>query len=120
MGEDGPHDGRVLHDGDDPQPAGDRLAATLWDEYAQRAEERLVAQVVVEHGTLPAAELYFALKPDSSNGGEVDYAALLAGRPQAVLSNPEGRYRMFRIGDAVSSRNVHAAIFDALRLCKDL
>ncbi len=99
---------------------GGRLVATLWDEYAQRVEERLVAQVVVEHGTLPAAELYFALKPGSRNGGEVDYAALVAGRPQAVVRNPEGSYGLFRIGDAVASRNVHAAIFDALRLCKDL
>lgn len=99
---------------------GDLLVATLWDEYAQRAEDRVVAQVVVEHGTLPAAELYFALKPGSRNGGEVDYGALVAGRPQAVVRNPEGAYRLFRIGDAVASRNVHAAIYDALRLCKDL
>jgi N-methyl-L-proline demethylase len=99
---------------------GENLVATLWDEYAQRGEERLVAQVVVEHGTLPAAELYFALKPGSRNGGEIDYAALVAGRPQAVVRNAGGSYRLFRIGDAVASRNVHAAIFDALRLAKDL
>ena len=79
-----------------------------------------MAQVVVEHGTLPVAELYFALKPGSRNGGEIDYAALLAGRPQAVVRNPEGTYRLFRIGDAVASRNAHAAMLDALRLCKDL
>ena len=99
---------------------GPGLVATLWDEYAERAEERLVAQVVVEHGTLPAAELYFALKPGSRNGGEIDYAALLTGRPQVVVRNPEGTYRLFRIGDAVASRNAHAAMLDALRLCKDL
>jgi 2,4-dienoyl-CoA reductase-like NADH-dependent reductase (Old Yellow Enzyme family) len=99
---------------------GDQLVATLWDEYAERTEERLVQQVVVEHGTLPAAELYFALRPGSRNGGEVDYGAWIAGRPQAVVRNPEGSYELFRIGDAVASRNVHAAIYDALRLCKDL
>jgi NADPH-dependent 2,4-dienoyl-CoA reductase/sulfur reductase-like enzyme len=99
---------------------GDRLVATLWDEYARSAEERLVTQVVVEHGTVPAAELYFALKPGSRNNGEVDHAALLAGQRQAVARNAAGAYRLFRIGDAVASRNVHAAIFDALRLCKDL
>ena len=33
---------------------------------------------------------------------------------------PTGGYRLFRIGDAVASRNIHAAIYDALRLCKDL
>jgi 2,4-dienoyl-CoA reductase-like NADH-dependent reductase (Old Yellow Enzyme family) len=99
---------------------GGQLVATLWDEYAQREEHRAVAQVVVEHGTLPAADLYFALKPGSRNGGEVDYGALVAGRPQAVVRNPAGAYRLFRIGDAVAGRNVHAAIYDALRLCKDL
>jgi hypothetical protein len=45
---------------------------------------------------------------------------LIAGRPQAVRSNPEGAFQLFRIGDAVASRNIHAAIYDALRLVKDL
>jgi len=39
---------------------------------------------------------------------------------QQEVHNPEGRFRLYRIGDAVSSRNVHAAIYDALRLCKDV
>jgi hypothetical protein len=36
------------------------------------------------------------------------------------VRNPAGAYRLFRIGDAVAGRNVHAAVYDALRLCKDL
>jgi hypothetical protein len=36
-----------------------------------------------------------------------------------VTTNPDGRFRLYRIGDAVAARNVHAAIYDALRLCKD-
>jgi N-methyl-L-proline demethylase len=99
---------------------GNRLAATLGSDYTERTQERLVDQVVVEHGTLPLDELYFALKPGSSNLGEVDHQALLAGRPQALASNPDGRYQLFRVGDAVASRNIHAAIYDSLRLCKDL
>jgi NADPH-dependent 2,4-dienoyl-CoA reductase/sulfur reductase-like enzyme len=99
---------------------GNRLAAVLGSDYTERTQERLVDQVVVEHGTLPLDELYFALKPGSSNLGEVDYRALLAGRPQALVNNPDGRYQLFRVGDAVASRNIHAAIYDALRLCKDL
>jgi hypothetical protein len=27
---------------------------------------------------------------------------------------------LFRVGDAVASRNIHVAIYDALRLAKDL
>ena len=76
--------------------------------------------MVVEHGTLPLDDLYFALKPGSVNLGEVDHAALIAGKPQTVVRNPAGGYRLWRIGDAVSSRNVHAAIYEALRLCKDI
>jgi len=36
------------------------------------------------------------------------------------MSNPNGRYQLFRIGDAVAARNVHAAVHDALRLCHAL
>jgi hypothetical protein len=76
--------------------------------------------VVVEHGTLANEDLYFALKPSSKNGGEVDYRALEAGRAQTVERNPEGTFVLYRIGDAVASRNIHAAIYDALRLTKDM
>lgn len=98
---------------------GNRLAATLTSDYSKKTVTREVDQVVVEHGTLPLDELYFALKPQSSNLGEVDYLALIAGRPQALRKNKDGRFQLFRIGDAVSSRNIHAGIYDALRLCKD-
>ncbi len=77
-------------------------------------------QVVINHGTIPLDDVYFELKPGSSNLGEVEQADLLAGRPQQLIKNPKGRFQLFRIGDAVSARNTHAAIYDALRLCKDL
>jgi hypothetical protein len=51
------------------------------------------------------------------------YLALPAITQVAILPlvrNPGGAFRLFRIGDAVASRNIHAAIFDALRLAKDL
>lgn len=99
---------------------GNRLAARIGSDYGEELlETRLIDQVVVEHGTLPLDELYFALKEGSANRGEVDYPSLIAGRPQTLVRNPEGRYRLYRIGDAVTSRNVHAAIYDALRLAKD-
>jgi 2,4-dienoyl-CoA reductase-like NADH-dependent reductase (Old Yellow Enzyme family)/thioredoxin reductase len=96
---------------------GNRLSARLYNEYADVTEERRYDQIVVEHGTLPVDELYFALKPGSRNLGELDHRAFVAGRPQRLESNPAGRYRLYRIGDAVQSRNIHAAIYDALRLC---
>jgi 2,4-dienoyl-CoA reductase-like NADH-dependent reductase (Old Yellow Enzyme family)/thioredoxin reductase len=94
-----------------------RLAATLYNEYAKTTDERQFDQIVVEHGTLPVDDLYFALKPDSINLGELDQSAFIAGRPQTLATNPAGRYRLYRIGDAVQSRSIHAAIYDALRLC---
>jgi N-methyl-L-proline demethylase len=94
-----------------------RLTAVLYSEYADRRVERVVDHVVVEQGTLPNDELYHALVPGSANLGEVDLSALLELRPQTVHRNAEGAYQLFRIGDAVSSRNVHAAVYDAFRLC---
>ncbi len=99
---------------------GNQLRATLGSDYGDVTRERLVDQVIVNHGTRPLDELYFELKPQSSNLGEVDYEALATGAPQQVSPNPNGRFRLFRIGDAVAARNTHAAIYDALRLTKDL
>jgi len=99
---------------------GNQLRATLGSDYGDFTRERIVDQVVVNHGTRPLDELYFDLKPLSSNLGEVDYEALTTGGLQEVRKNPEGRFRLYRIGDAVAARNTHAAIYDALRLVKDL
>lgn len=99
---------------------GNRLRATLGSDYGAMTRDRIVDQVVVNHGTRPLDELYFALKPLSSNLGEVDYKALTGGRAQELCSNPQGQFHLFRIGDAVAARNTHAAIYDALRLVKDL
>lgn len=100
-------------------PDGNRLKVTLGSDYGTRIEERVVDQVVVEHGTLPLDELYFALKPLSINRGAVDYKALREGRTQHAVHKRAAGFHLFRIGDAVASRNIHAAIYDALRLCKD-
>ncbi|MBU3260742.1 NADH:flavin oxidoreductase [Roseovarius sp. PS-C2] len=99
---------------------GNQLRATIGTDYSDFTSEKTYDQVVVNYGTLPMDELYFDLKPLSSNGGEVDYDALTAGQPQTVTRNPDGKFQLFRIGDAVSARNTHAAIYDALRLVKDI
>jgi 2,4-dienoyl-CoA reductase-like NADH-dependent reductase (Old Yellow Enzyme family)/thioredoxin reductase len=127
---------------------GSSLLATVGSDYGGVQQTRNVDQVVVNHGTRPLDGLYFALKPQSCNRGVVDYDALIAGLPQPLLRGklqPEhagpaptdaavmheatsakvpggapGGFMLFRIGDAVAARNTHAAIYDALRLVKDL
>ncbi len=96
--------------------SGNQLQATIGTDYSDLAENRQYDQVVVNQGTLPLDDLYFDLKPLSRNLGAVDQDALVSGDgtlfPQ---KNPEGRFDLYRIGDAVSCRNTHAAIYDALR-----
>jgi hypothetical protein len=98
--------------------AGNALRALVGTDYSSHREEREFDQVVVNHGTRPLDELYFDLRPSSRNRGAVDYAALAEGRPQPDGPH-EGSFTLWRIGDAVEARNVHAAIYDALRLLKD-
>src|SRR5262249_4393555 len=99
---------------------GNRLIAHVGSDYGGVSREREVDQVVVNHGTVPLEDLYFELKSHSRNHGELSHDALIAGRPQTVARNPEGAFQLFRIGDAVSARNTHAAIYDALRLVKEV
>lgn len=99
---------------------GDKLVATIGTDYSALTEVKAYDQIVVNYGTVPLDELYLALKPLSTNLGAVDQQALIAGRPQVQATNSEGQFQLFRIGDAVSARNTHAAIYDALRLVKDL
>ncbi len=98
---------------------GDKLVAVLENEYTGAREERVVDQVVVENGVRPDESLYYALKQGSRNKGQIDVEALFAIQPQPCLSQPGEGYLLFRIGDCVAQRNTHAAIYDALRLCKD-
>jgi 2,4-dienoyl-CoA reductase-like NADH-dependent reductase (Old Yellow Enzyme family) len=101
---------------------GNRRVAVLRNEYTHAEEERLIDQVVVEYGTLPEDALYFAMKEASFNRGETDLHALIEGRPQPWMNGAGGGggFALFRIGDAVAGRNIHAAIYDAARLCKAL
>ncbi|ABF62111.1 NADH:flavin oxidoreductase/NADH oxidase (plasmid) [Ruegeria sp. TM1040] len=99
---------------------GNELVATIGTDYSNFTTQKSYDQVVLNYGALPNDDLYQALRPASINHGEVDHDALICGQPQAITRNPRGAFQLFRIGDAVSARNTHAAIYDALRLMKDL
>ncbi len=102
------------------EKSGNQIIAHIGSDYGGVARERQVDQIVVNHGTIPLDDLYFELKPRSGNHGEVSHDDLIVGRPQTVVRNPDGRFQLFRIGDAVAARNTHAAIYDALRLAKEI
>ena len=97
--------------------ADGRLKATFVVDGAHRTIERYADTIVIEHGTLPVADLHDALVDASINQGEIDIKDLLALSPQSATHNPDGRFRLYRVGDAVSSRNIHAAVLDSFRLC---
>lgn len=100
--------------------SGNQLLAHIGSDYGGVDKRKLFDQVVVNHGTRPLDELYFELKPQSINGGEVSHNQLIAGEAQSVTRNENGTFQLFRIGDAVAARNTHAAIYDGLRIAKDL
>jgi pyruvate/2-oxoglutarate dehydrogenase complex dihydrolipoamide dehydrogenase (E3) component len=109
----------VTHRLTDVAREGNQLRATIGSDYMPLAKQAVYDQIIVNHGTQPLADIYFDLKPHSENLGAVDYDALISGAPQTMAGGPKG-FQLFRIGDAIEARNTHAAIYDALRLVKDL
>ena len=95
------------------EKSGNRLTATFVNEATGRTNTRTVDQIVVEHGTIPADDLYHALREHSGNDGVTDLEALLSNSRQIS----KDAFELHRIGDAVTSRNIAAAVYDALRLC---
>ena len=98
----------------------DRLVVELGSDHSSHRSTRVVDYLVVDHGTLPNADLYFELRSLSCNQGEIDHNALLNGQPQPCFEDEQDSFALYRIGDAVANRNIHAAIYDALRLMKDI
>ncbi|MBX3576397.1 MAG: NADH:flavin oxidoreductase [Rhizobiaceae bacterium] len=95
---------------------GNQLVAVLGSDFSDGwTAERRVDQVVVEHGTQPIDDLYLALKPLSKNKGAVDYERLVNGGAIFPETDPAAAFVVARIGDAVASRNIHAAIYDGIR-----
>ena len=96
---------------------GGRIVATFRNLATEALVERTADQIVVEHGTRPADELYLELRAASANDGVTDLEALLARAPQPRGIRPDAGFELHRVGDAVASRNVHSAVLDSLRLC---
>lgn len=93
-----------------------QLNVTLQNVLTKQIQTKIVDHVVIENGTKANTEVYNQLKMKSRNNGEIDINALADGRLKLPKNNPQGSFDLVRIGDAVSSRNIHAAIYDALRV----
>lgn len=100
----------------------DGLIAVLRIAYTGETVDRDVDQVIVECGTEPNADVYDEIKTSSINRGETDLEALATrGKPQPIPDvEHEDGFLLFRIGDAVAGRNIHAAMLDARRIALTL
>ncbi|WP_372841727.1 FAD-dependent oxidoreductase [Phaeovulum sp.] len=96
--------------------AGNGIAVRFKSDFAPGwSDERQVDLLVADHGTTANDALYHALKPMSRNLGAVDYAALIGSGEVFPSRQPGGAFVLYRIGDAVAARNIHAGIYDATR-----
>ena len=94
------------------------LLAVLRNELTDERVEFESEQIVVDRGTSPLNDLFDSLRDKSVNQGVTNIDSLLANQPQPGLDS-DG-FALFRIGDAVSSRSLHAALLDAYRLATTL
>jgi pyruvate/2-oxoglutarate dehydrogenase complex dihydrolipoamide dehydrogenase (E3) component len=95
---------------------GAEIEAVLRNLYTGALATEAADVVVASYGTEPMEEVYRELVGRSANGGEVDLDELVRGGQQRIVRNPGARLRLYRIGDAVAHRNVHAALLDARRI----
>jgi hypothetical protein len=99
---------------------GDQIRVVQRNTLSRILESNIYDFVVIENGTEPMDSVYNELVSHSRNHGDVNYESIISGKPEFPLRNSEGKFDLVRIGDAVSSRNLHAAAFDALRYCANL
>jgi thioredoxin reductase len=93
---------------------GSLMRALMVNVHTRAETFRTVDSVIVENGVLPNDGLYLGLREMSSNGGRIDITAFTTGKAQPMSKD---RYELYRIGDAVASRGIAAAIYEARRIC---
>lgn len=96
---------------------GNRIAARFVNEFTEAQTTLECDRLVIERGTLPMDDIFHDLASQARNKGVCDPVALAEVRPQCP---PGPGFELHRIGDAVSSRDVHAAMLDANRICRAL
>ena len=100
---------------------GNKLDALIGSDYDENFKyNSTYDQIILNYGVKPLDELYFNLVPLSKNEGQINYDKFIKGEKQNIIKNKENKFNLYRIGDSVSSRNIHAAIYDALRLAVNI
>lgn len=95
-----------------------RHEASMINQITYEETRISVDQVIIEQGSVPMDRVYFDLRNHSANDGVTDLEALVKAAPQP--GPRRSGFELHRIGDAVSSRNIHAAMLDAMRICSAL
>ena len=90
---------------------GDVRDAAFWDGIAQ---DFAVSHLV--HGAAVTSINRLTLRDD----GSADMDKLLAGLQQVSDEQRNNGFELYKVGDAVSSRDIHCALLDSRRLCRAL
>ena len=96
------------------------MAAALREQFGNPSSVHhfgQVAKAALDRAGLTARDVDHLVFVSSTGLSTPSIDALIANRPQALVRNREGRFQLFRVGDAVASRNIHAALYESLRLC---
>ncbi|MEL7012278.1 MAG: FAD-dependent oxidoreductase, partial [Pseudomonadota bacterium] len=88
-----------------------QLRLSLENTYSGEPTEMTSDILIYENGTLPVDTLYLELTGVARNRGLPDLAAWTTAQPQP--DNDCESFDLYRVGDATSSRDIHAAILDA-------
>ncbi|WP_300010612.1 NADH:flavin oxidoreductase [uncultured Roseobacter sp.] len=99
---------------------GNRKAVTLLNTLTGATWRQVFDHVVFETGCKPMDDLYFDLVGQSSNAGQLDLRKFARGIVEFPSAHSDSSFALVRLGDAVASRNLHAALFDANRLVQGL
>lgn len=95
-----------------------RIKVHLRNAHTGKITQRIVDHFILEAGTLPNDGLFYELNSMALNKGIIDLDSMVKGKAQPIFEG-EG-FHLYRVGDAVSSRDVHCAILDSLRICKEI
>lgn len=102
------------------EQTGNRMKVHLRNTLSGTSMPQVFDHVVIEAGSEPMDEVYFQLLDQSRNAGQFDPRKFIKGVVTFPKINPLANFDLVRLGDAVTSRNLHAALFDANRLVQGL